>query len=73
METAIIVDGFKFCAEKGARFHKLIGDGDSSTYMAIRDLRLYKDPEMETEKYECETIYSKISIKNMVQYIITQN
>lgn len=64
METAIIVDGFKFCAEKGVRINKLIGDGDSSTYKAIRDLRLYKDPEMDTEKYECENhIYKNFNKK----------
>lgn len=44
METQIIIDGFKHCAEKGARFYKYVGDGDSSTYKALRDLQLYKDP-----------------------------
>lgn len=53
METAIIVEGFKFCAEKGARFNKFIGDGDSSTYKALRDLRLYQNPEMAIEKFDC--------------------
>lgn len=28
METQIIIDGFKFCAERGARFNKFVGDGD---------------------------------------------
>lgn len=54
METEIILDGFKFCNEKAVRFHKLVGDGDSSTYKAIRDLNLYKDPDINTEKFECE-------------------
>lgn len=53
METVIIVEGFKYCAEKGARFNKFISDGDSSTYKALRDLRLYKDPVVYIDKYDC--------------------
>lgn len=53
METEIVVEGFIFCAMKGARFTKYVGDGDSSTYKALKDLRLYKDPELEIEKFEC--------------------
>lgn len=53
METQIIVEGFMFCAEKGARFTKYVGDGDSSTYKALRDLRLYKNPDLIIEKFEC--------------------
>lgn len=53
METEIVVEGFKFCAGKGARITKYIGDGDSSTYKALKDLRLYKDPELDIEKLEC--------------------
>lgn len=53
METQIIIEGFKYCAEKGARFHKYVGDGDSSTYKALRDLKLYKDPDILIEKFEC--------------------
>lgn len=53
METEIIVDGFKFCAAKGARFTKYIGDGDSSTHKALKDLRLYKNPDLDIEKFEC--------------------
>lgn len=53
METQIIIDGFKYCAEKGARFNKYVGDGDSSTYKALRDLQLYKDPFIQIEKFEC--------------------
>lgn len=53
METQIIIEGFKFCAERGARFYKYVGDGDSSTYKALRDLQLYKDPWISIEKFEC--------------------
>lgn len=53
METQIIIEGFKHCAEKGARFNKYVGDGDSSTYKALRDLQLYKDPFIPIEKFEC--------------------
>lgn len=53
METQIIIDGFKHCAEKGARFHKYVGDGDSSTYKALRDIQIYKDPFIPIEKFEC--------------------
>lgn len=53
METQIVVEGFIFCAAKGARFTRYIGDGDSSTYKALRDLRLYKDPDIDIEKFEC--------------------
>ncbi|KAG4065358.1 hypothetical protein HA402_010852 [Bradysia odoriphaga] len=58
METQIIVEGFIHCASKGARFTKYVGDGDSSTYKALRDLHLYKDPELEIEKFECVVIYA---------------
>lgn len=54
METLIIVEGFKFIAEKGARINKFIGDGDSSTYKALRDLTLYKDPDVDIEKFVCQ-------------------
>lgn len=53
METQIIIDGFRHCAEKGARFNKYVGDGDSSTYKALRDLQIYKDPFISIEKFEC--------------------
>lgn len=53
MESAIIVEGFKYCAELGARFHKFVGDGDSSTYKALRDLRLYQSPNVFIDKYDC--------------------
>lgn len=55
METAIIVEGFKYCAEKGARFHKFVGDGDSSTYKTLRDLRLYQNPTVYIDKLHCVT------------------
>lgn len=53
METQIVVEGFIHCAAKGARFTSYIGDGDSSTHKALNDLRLYKDPELDIEKFEC--------------------
>lgn len=64
METEIIIDGFKYCNEKKARFHLLVGDGDSSTYKAIRDLNLYKDPDMDTDKLNCENhVYKNFNKK----------
>lgn len=53
MEKAIIVEGFKYCETKGARFNKFIGDGDSNTYKSLRDLRLYKNPFVYIEKFDC--------------------
>lgn len=53
METQIIIDGFNFCAKKGARFHIYVGDGDSSIDKALRDIRLYTDPDIDIEKFEC--------------------
>lgn len=53
MESDIIVHGFKECDELGARFHVLISDGDSNTYKLIRDLRIYKDPDVYVAKFEC--------------------
>lgn len=53
MEADIIVEGFKECEKLGARFHKMIADGDSSTYKTLRDLRLYKYPDLVIEKLEC--------------------
>lgn len=53
METAIIVEGFKYCETLGARFPILIADGDASTFKELRELRLYKDPIIIIQKYEC--------------------
>lgn len=53
MEAQIILDGFKECEQLGARFHKLIADGDSSTYKKLRDFRVYKDPDLVIVKIEC--------------------
>lgn len=53
MEADIIVEGFKECEQFGARFHKLIADGDSSTYKILRDIRVYKNPDLVIEKVEC--------------------
>ncbi|KAG4073416.1 hypothetical protein HA402_007672 [Bradysia odoriphaga] len=65
MENAIIVEGFKHCAEKSARFHKFVGDGDSSTYKALRDLRLYQNPTVYIDKYDCVTHVHKNFYKKM--------
>lgn len=53
MEADIILEGFKQSEEHGARYHKLIADGDSSTYKILRDYRVYKDPDLVIEKLEC--------------------
>lgn len=53
MENQIIIEGFKYCDSKGARFNKFIGDGDSSTYKNLRDLRLYKNPTVYIDKFDC--------------------
>lgn len=51
MESDIIVEGFKFCQQHGARFNTMISDGDSNTYKNIRDMRIY--PDLFVEKCEC--------------------
>lgn len=66
MENAIIVEGFKYCAEKGARFHKFIGDGDSSTYKKLRDLRLYQNPTVYIDKYDCINHVDKNFLKKFI-------
>lgn len=53
MEADIIVEGFKFCEAHGARFNKFIADGDSNTYKNLRDIRIYQNPDVFIEKYEC--------------------
>lgn len=53
MEAHIILEGFKSSEQHGARFYKLIADGDSSTYKAIKDLRIYRNPDLFVEKCEC--------------------
>ncbi len=53
MESDIILEGFKKSEEEGARFYKFIADGDSSTYKAIRDMRIYQNPDLFVEKLEC--------------------
>lgn len=53
MEADIILEGFKSCEQHGARFNKLIADRDSSTYKAIRVLRIYRNPDLFVEKCEC--------------------
>lgn len=53
MESDIIINGFKECDQLGARFNVLISDGDSNTYKMIRDLRIYKEPDVFVAKLEC--------------------
>lgn len=53
MESDIILTGFKECDQLGARFNVLISDGDSNTYKMIRDLRIYKEPDVFVVKLEC--------------------
>lgn len=53
MESDIIVNGFRECDQLGARFNVLISDGDSNTYKLIRDLRIYKEPDVFVAKLEC--------------------
>lgn len=54
MEATIIVEGFQACEKLGARFHQYVGDGDASTYKELREAGIYKDPEIDIEKLECE-------------------
>lgn len=53
MESDIIIEGFKFCEQFGARFNELICDGDSNTYKNLRDIRIYRNPDVFVEKFEC--------------------
>lgn len=53
MESDIIVAGFRECELRGARFNKFVADGDSNTYKILRDIRIYKDPDIMIEKFEC--------------------
>lgn len=53
METEIIVEGFQFCERMGARFNKIISDGDSSAYKEIRELSIYRNPDLVVDKLEC--------------------
>lgn len=53
MEADIILEGFLECDKLGARFHKMIADGDSSMYKTLQNFRIYKDPDLIIEKLEC--------------------
>lgn len=53
MEADIILEAFRECEKLGGRFHKMIADGDSSTYKTLRNFRIYKDPDLVIEKLEC--------------------
>lgn len=54
MEATIIVEGFQTCEKLGARFHQYVGDGDASTYKELREAGIYKNPDIDIEKLECE-------------------
>lgn len=53
METEILVEGFRFCETLGARFNKMISDGNSSAFKEITERCVYKNPDIEIEKIEC--------------------
>lgn len=53
METEILVEGFQACERLGARFNKIISDGDSSAFKEIRERCIYQDPELVVVKLEC--------------------
>lgn len=53
METEIIVEGFQACERMGARFNKIISDGDSSAFKEIRELSIYRNPDLVVQKLEC--------------------
>lgn len=53
METEILVEGFLFCEKLGARFPKIISDGDSSAFKEISEQCVYTNPGLEIEKIEC--------------------
>lgn len=54
METEILVEGFQYCERFGARFHKVISDGDSSAFKEITEKCIYTNPDLEIEKIECK-------------------
>lgn len=53
METEILVEGFQSCELLGARFNKIISDGDSSAFKEITERCLYQNPDVAIEKLEC--------------------
>lgn len=53
METEILVEGFQACERMGARFNKIISDGDSSAFKEIRERCVYQNPDIVVEKVEC--------------------
>ncbi|KAG4067520.1 hypothetical protein HA402_005292 [Bradysia odoriphaga] len=69
METEIIVEGFQACAKKGARFNKLISDGDSSTVKGIREICIYENPDLIVEKIECLNHLFKNFNKNVTKTV----
>lgn len=53
MESDIITEGFFSCDEHNARIYRLVADGDSNTYKNLRDIRIYHNPDLFIEKFEC--------------------
>lgn len=70
MESAIILDGFTYCDEHKARFNKLIADGDSNTYKNLRDKRIYSNPDVFIEKFECVNHLHR-NFRNKFTYLST--
>jgi hypothetical protein len=53
MEAQIIVDGFLSSVDMhGLKYKKLVGDGDSSVYNKIKNIKPY-GPNFYVEKFEC--------------------
>lgn len=53
METEILVEGVQYCESLGARFDKIISDGDSSAFKEITEKCIYQNPSVAIEKIEC--------------------
>lgn len=53
MESDIIKESFISCEEHKARCYRFIADGDSNTYKILRDMRIYTNPDLFIEKFEC--------------------
>lgn len=66
METEVIVEGFEYCEKFGARFHKIVSDGDSSAFKEISERCIYKNPDLVVEKVECVNHLVKNFIKKIL-------
>lgn len=54
MESELILEAFKGSEkDMGVRFVKVIADGDSKTFKAITDAKIYMNPPVNLEKVEC--------------------